>query len=106
MNNLTNRFAAVSLLSLVLGSLSAQTLNVNPNTNVTVGTNLQISYMNPGMAGRTIVVTVTHSFPPQAKDLAIVLNSSGEGATNFTVPQVSSLFINAPKVAEQVILVN
>lgn len=99
------RIAAISLLSMVLGTASAQTMTVNPGT-LTAGGTMTVEYSDPSKAGKTVVITVAHSFPTQTIALPITLDGNGNGSASTTVPAANKVFVNGPNVPQQIILVN
>ena len=82
-------------------SLTAQSVEVP--TVLTAGTAVTIGYVNPGMAGQTVLIDVDNGMRrnTQTAVIEITLDANGRGTVSWQVPSWLGANFNAPEAAEQ-----
>lgn len=93
---------AAILALLPLSALRAQSLVVNPGDVLTAGSQAEITYSNPALAGQKVTVEVSGGFPvPSTQQVTIQLDADGNGVGSWTVTSDwRSARFNAPSVQE------
>jgi hypothetical protein len=93
--NLVRRATAAILFTLLSSSLLAQSLTVP--ISASAGSTIDVSYDNPALAGKTVLITVSGGMPPTTQEITIALDSTGRGTASWLVPSgwLSATF-NAP----------
>lgn len=103
-----SRFHALPiLLALFAAPVVAQSMKITPGDVMPPGSKARIEYSNPARASQTIVVTVTGGNPTTTQEVAITLDSSGNGSGSWVAPDNwSKAYFNAPDVAQQIVIID
>jgi|JRYL01.1.fsa_nt_gb hypothetical protein len=77
------------------------TLSVSPDP-LAAGDQATIKLSNPAMAGQTVTITIKSGSPanPEPQTITIVLDDTGVGSAEWTVPGWSSAIFSAPGAAD------
>ncbi len=83
------------------GGDQAASLSVGPDV-LSAGKSATITYVNPGMAGQTVLIEIDNGMcrNPQTATIEMQLDASGRGTASWTVPSWCFANFNAPGVAE------
>ena len=94
--------ATVAAVIFTASSALAQTLTVSPDP-LQQGQNASINYSDPNRAGETITIEVDNGMVinPKTDTIEITLDSSGNGSTQWRVPDWDMANFNAAGVNEQ-----
>ena len=89
------------VLASMLGHAGAQTITVGNGGSVSVGQSPDVTYHDPSRANQTIAVTITSPGPnPTTETHFLTLDGDGRGTFQWTVPNWTKAYFNAPGASE------
>lgn len=93
------------LAALFAAPAASQVITVTPS-NPVPGATVDVGFSNPNTPNQTVTITITYGSPAKSVTLSMLLDGSGVGSKQFTIPNVPpTIRFNAPNAQEVVIFI-